>query len=143
MKTAGAPAAIQLTPDRTKLDASGDDLCYLVVEAVDADGNLCPLADNSIEFEVDGPATIAGVGNGDPLSLEDYQANKRKLFYGKALLIVRADEGQGGEVTITAKSEGLEPATTSITTGTMTQLELVVRSRPPVGSRPRWCGFLS
>lgn len=117
VKTAGAPAAIQLTPDRTKLAASGDDLCYLVVEAVDADGNVCPLADNSIEFKVDGPAAIAGVGNGDPLSLEDYLSNKRKLFYGKALVIVRADEGQGGAVTITATGEGLKPATTSITTG--------------------------
>jgi beta-galactosidase len=117
MRTAGKPASIRLTPDRTKLAASGDDLCYLVVEALDADGNLCPLADDTIHFEIDGPATLAGVGNGDPLSIEDYQANHRKLFYGKALLIVRADEGQGGEVKITAKGEGLEPAAVTIESG--------------------------
>ncbi len=114
MKTAGAPAKIRLTPDRKSLAATGDDLCYLLVEAVDADGNLCPLADNLIDFKVDGPATIAGVGNGNPLSIEPYQADHRKLFFGKALLIVRMDEGTGGEVKITASGEGLKPSTAAI-----------------------------
>jgi hypothetical protein len=114
MKTAGDPAKIRLTPDREQINASGDDLCYLLVEALDADGNPCPLADNVIEFEVEGPAEIAGVGNGNPLSLEDYQADHRKLFYGKALLIIRAEEGQGGEISITAKSDGLDSAMSKI-----------------------------
>jgi beta-galactosidase len=114
MKTAGAPAAIRLTPDRSKVTSTGDDLCYLTVEAVDADGNLCPLADNLVEFKVDGPATIAGVGNGNPLSIEPYQADHRKLFYGKAMLIVKADEGPGGKIKITATSDGLQQATSLI-----------------------------
>jgi hypothetical protein len=114
MKTAGAPAAIRLTPDRTKIAATGDDLCYVLVEAVDADGNLCPLADNLVEFKVDGPAAIAGVGNGNPLSIEPYQANHRKLFFGKALLIVRPDEGPGGEIKITATGDALQEATSRI-----------------------------
>jgi hypothetical protein len=114
MKTAGAPAAIRLTPDRTTLASSGDDLCYVLVEAVDTDGNLCPLADNLVEFKIDGPAAIAGVGNGNPLSLEAYQAAERKLFFGKAILILRTEEGPGGKVEITASSAGLAPATTSL-----------------------------
>ncbi len=114
MKTAGAPAAIRLTPDRSKLAATGEDLCYVLVEAVDADGNLCPLADNLIDFKIDGPAEIAGVGNGNPLSLEPYQADHRKLFFGKAMLIVKADEGPGGDVKITASSDGLAPVTANI-----------------------------
>ena len=119
MKTAGAPAAIRLTPDRTKLASTGDDLCYVLVEALDADGNLCPLADNSIEFKIDGPATIAGVGNGDPLSIEAYQEPHRQLFYGKALLIVRPDEGPGGTIGITSQSAGLAPGAVSIESGTV------------------------
>jgi beta-galactosidase len=117
MKTAGEPASIRLTPDRTKLDSTGDDLCYFVVEALDAEGNLCPLAENDIEFQIDGPATIAGVGNGNPISLEDYQANHRKLFYGKALLIVRPDEGAGGKIGVTASSTGLQPASAVLHSG--------------------------
>ena len=67
----------------------------MLVEAVDADGNLCPLADNLVQFKIDGPAEIAGVGNGNPMSLEPYQADHRKLFFGKAMLILRTDEGAG------------------------------------------------
>ena len=107
VRTAGAPAAIRLTPDRTELTATGEDLCYVLVEAVDKDGNLCPLADNLIRFHVDGPGEITAVGNGNPLSLEAFQADHRKLFFGKAMLIVRASEGQGGEINITASSDGL------------------------------------
>jgi beta-galactosidase len=114
IKTAGPPAQIRLTPDRPQLASSGDDLCYVLVEALDAEGNLCPLADNSIEFKIDGPATIAGVGNGDPLSIEAYQERHRRLFFGKALLIVRPDEGPGGPIRITAQSAGLAPASASI-----------------------------
>jgi beta-galactosidase len=115
MRTAGPPAAIRLTPDRKKLSATGGDLCYVLVEAVDADGNECPLADNLIQFKVDGPGEIIGVGNGDPMSLEPDQADHRKLFFGKAMLIVRTDEGEGGTLRITATSDGLKSAETSAT----------------------------
>jgi beta-galactosidase len=114
VKTSGRPATIRLTPDRERIAATGDDLCYVLVEALDADGNPCPLADNVIEFKAEGPAQIAGVGNGDPLSLEAYQAPSRKLFFGKALLILRCDEGDGGTVTVTATGGGLKSAKVAV-----------------------------
>ena len=110
MSTAGKPAAIRLTPDRRELAATGEDLCYILVEALDADGVFCPLADNSVRFKVEGPAEIAGVGNGNPLSLEPFQSDNRKLFYGKAMLILRTKAGQGGQVRVTAESDGIAPA---------------------------------
>lgn len=111
MRTAGPPAKLRLTADGTQLHSSGDDLCYVLVEALDADGTICPLADNLIHFEVDGPAEIAGVGNGNPLSLEPFQADFRKLFMGKMILVARVKEGEGGTVRITATSDGIPPAT--------------------------------
>jgi len=114
MRTAGEPAAVRLTPDRTQLYASGDDLCYILVEAVDDKGMLCPLADNMIKFKIDGPAEIAGVGNGNPMSLEPFQADYRKLFYGKAMLILRIKEDKAGTVRVIAESEGLRPATVTV-----------------------------
>jgi beta-galactosidase len=89
-------------------------LCYVLVEATDAEGNLCPLADNMLQFKIDGPAEIAGVGNGSPLSLEPNQADHRQLFYGKAMPIVRAGEGPGGEIKITAESDGFKPTTATV-----------------------------
>lgn len=114
MRTAGEPAVIRLTPDRNKLKASGEDLCYILVEALDDKGNICTLADNLINFKVEGPAEIAGVGNGDPLSIEPFQADYRKLFYGKAMLILRTKEGLDGEIAVTAASDGLKSAKISV-----------------------------
>jgi beta-galactosidase len=115
MRTAGDCAALRLTPDRNKLNASGDDLAYILVEALDADGTPCPLADDTVHFDVTGPAEIAGVGNGNPLSYEPFQADYRKLFYGKAMLILRTQKGQSGTIRVTATAEGINPAAATLT----------------------------
>jgi beta-galactosidase len=110
MRTAEKPSTLRLTPDRTELSDSGDDLTYVLVEALNAAGNPCPLADALVSFKLTGPAEIAGVSNGDPLSLEPYHADHRKLFFGKAMLIVRPTTGGSGKLRITAMSDGLQPA---------------------------------
>ncbi|MDE6269527.1 MAG: DUF4982 domain-containing protein [Muribaculaceae bacterium] len=113
-RTAGAPAAIRLTPDRARITADGNDLSYITVEVVDADGNLCPWAENEITFEVHGSARNEGVDNGSPISLERFKDNKRKAFYGKAMLILRNDQGKTGPALVRATSPGLESATATI-----------------------------
>ena len=80
----------------------------MLVEAIDKDGNLCPLAMNQVEFEVSGPATIAGVGNGDHHFPHEYVAKSVPLFYGKAMLILRTNEGGGGSIRVKATSAGLK-----------------------------------
>ncbi|UCD51793.1 MAG: DUF4982 domain-containing protein [Phycisphaerales bacterium] len=110
MRTAGEPVKLRLTPDRKRLVTTGEDLSYILVEAADKKGDLCPLADNTVQFEVQGPAEIAGIGNGNPLSLEPFQARSHKLFYGKAMLIIRSLEGRRGSIRVTAHSAGLEEA---------------------------------
>ncbi len=114
MKTAGQPAQIRLTADRREISASGDDLCYVTVELTDAQGTLCPKADNLIRFNVEGPAVIAGVDNGNPQSLEPFQADFRRLFYGKAVLILRSVQDQAGTITVTAHSEGIQSGTIQV-----------------------------
>lgn len=110
MRTASAPAAIRLTPDRTQLAATGEDLSYILVEALDEKGTVCPLADNKIAFTVEGPARIAAVGNGDPMSLDIFTDNTHPLFFGRAMLILRTDLASG-LVKVTAASDGLKPTT--------------------------------
>ncbi|MCC7506814.1 MAG: DUF4982 domain-containing protein [Saprospiraceae bacterium] len=107
VRTAGKPASVRLTPDRSLLRADGDDLSFVLVEVLDAEGNLCPLADHLVRFELSGPADIAGVDNGDPVSLAPFQASEGRVFYGKSMLIVRTREGQRGAVTVKATSSGL------------------------------------
>ena len=114
MQTAGEPAKLRLTPDRKSLKANGDDLSYLLVEAVDQDGNLCPLAMDDVKFTLEGPAAIAGVGNGDHHFPAEFDVDHVTLFYGKAMLIVRAIEGKGGSIRVTAMSKGLREAEASL-----------------------------
>jgi len=106
LKTAGAPYQIRITPDRSVIHADGLDLSYLLVEAYDKDGNPCPLADNLIDISLSGPGHIAGVGNGNPQSFDPFQANRVKLFYGKAMIIIGSDSKKG-DMKITATSNGM------------------------------------
>jgi len=76
--------------------------------------NLTTLADNRVELDVTGPARIAGVGNGNPQSLEPFVADYRKLFYGKAMLILRTQAGEEGEIRVRATSRGLRSAVVTL-----------------------------
>lgn len=114
IRTAGEPYAIRLTPDRNVISSDRNDLSYITVEIVDKDGNLCPWAENEVRFEVEGAAYNAGVDNGSPISLEPFKSDRRKAFYGKAMLIVRSN-GNSGEIHIAAKSSGLKDGNTVLT----------------------------
>jgi beta-galactosidase len=116
-KTAGDPVRLILTPDRKEITADGYDLSYVLVEAVDNEGNLCPLADDVVTFKLDGPAEFAGIGNGNPLSLEPFQAPQHSLFHGKAMLLLRSIEGMSGTVTAAATAEGYDTAQVQVRTG--------------------------
>jgi beta-galactosidase len=107
MKTAGEPYKLKLTPDRKVIKADGNDLSYILIEAIDKNGNNCSLAANNIEIKINGAAKIAGVGNGNPQSFESFKSNSVQLFYGKAMLNVSA-EFTKGNVTIETTSKGLK-----------------------------------
>ena len=111
--TAGEPAQIRLTPDRATIKADGKDLSFITVEILDEDGNLCPNADNLVEFNISGNGFIAGVDNGSPISLERFKDSKRKAFYGKCLVVVQ-NNLKPGKIQIEATSEGLKHAQTTI-----------------------------
>jgi beta-galactosidase len=114
MRTAGEPAGLRLSPDRKSLKAGGDDLSYVLVEAVDKDGNVCPLAMNDVRFKIEGPAGIAGVANGDHHFPAEFVDDHVTLFYGKAMLVVRTTEDRGGAIRVNATSEGLRPGQVSL-----------------------------
>jgi len=107
--TAGEPTQIRLTPDRSTIKADGTDLSFVTVEILDKDGNLCPNADNQVQFEISGNGFIAGVDNGSPISLERFKDNKRKAFYGKCLVVIQ-NNGKEGKIRLDAQAEGLNRA---------------------------------
>lgn len=112
VETAGEPARLRLTPDRTVIKADGNDLSYILVEVRDSEGRLCPDAENLIHFKVEGAGRNEGVDNGSPISLERFKSDSRKAFHGKAMLIVRND-GSPGPISVSASSPQL--TSTSVT----------------------------
>jgi len=57
LRTAGEPAQVRLTADRTSLQASGQDLAFITVEAVDANGQPVTVSiggQNTLRITTDG-----------------------------------------------------------------------------------------
>jgi beta-galactosidase len=117
--TTGPTVAIRLTADRTEINADGEDIAILKVEALDKEGRPVPTAGNVIAFKVSGAGVLIGVGNGDPNCQESDKEPKRSLFNGLAQVIVQASR-EPGEIHIEATKEGwdgpeLTPAKLAIT----------------------------
>lgn len=70
IETTGVPAGIRLTPDRSTINAEGEDVSLVTVAVIDAKGRVVPTANDTISFTLDGPGRIIGVGNGDSTCLE-------------------------------------------------------------------------
>jgi beta-galactosidase len=119
-ETTGPTVAIRLTADRTEIDADGEDVSILKVEALDKEGRPVPTASNLIAFKVSGAGSLIGVGNGDPNCQESDKEPKRSLFNGLAQVIVQSTK-RSGEIHIEAVKEGwdgpeLTPAKLTVTT---------------------------
>ena len=102
--------------DRSVLEADGDDLSFVTVRIEDQQGHLCPLADNMVSFQVWGAGKLAAVDNGNPATVEPFHANYRKAFNGLALLIVRSNPREAGQIQVVATGAGLAPARLAIET---------------------------
>jgi beta-galactosidase len=113
LTTAGEATQLRLTADRDVVRADGQDLSFITVEALDARGRMQPNASPMIEFQISGPGVIAAVGNGDGTSDEPYQGHQRRLFHGRALVVVRTSKTPG-TIELTATAPGLAPARQSI-----------------------------
>jgi len=70
VETTGDAVVVQLKPNRSIINADGEDVSVVTVSATDVKGRAVPVAQNLIHFELSGPGKILGVGNGDPSSHE-------------------------------------------------------------------------
>ena len=58
IKTAGEPAAIVLSPDRSEISADGSDLSFITVTVVDKDNIPVPHADNLVNSRLRAQAPL-------------------------------------------------------------------------------------
>jgi beta-galactosidase len=110
LKTAGAPNRIELLPDVKQLTADGCDICHVEFRVTDSNGVHVPDAENEVTFELDGPAEILGIENGNLNGPVDYKGRTQKVFHGRGLAILQST-AHAGKITFKASSPGLEAAT--------------------------------
>ena len=114
IRTAGQPAAVRLS-----VDYQGKDLCFVCADIVDAQGNICPWAEDRVYFTASDGATVVATDNGCQTSMERlrvgdgtsgmrFTAPQRKTFFGKCLAVVR------GKGVLKAQAIGLKDGTLKI-----------------------------
>ena len=95
LKTAGEPARLRLTPDRTTMTADGQSLTFITVEVVDKQGTPVPEAAISCEAIVKGAGTLLAFASADLKDTEPYTSPHVKTWKGRALLVVRSTQKKG------------------------------------------------
>ncbi|HWE86009.1 MAG TPA: beta-galactosidase GalA [Terracidiphilus sp.] len=130
-ETTGEPTQIRLSADRTEIDADGEDLAVIKVEALDKDGRLVPTAMNKLAFNVSGAGMLIGVGNGDPNCQESDKEPKRSLFNGLAQVIVQSMR-QPGEIHIEATKDPKQWDAPELTPAKLTITTKAANPRPAV-----------
>ncbi|WP_052444736.1 glycoside hydrolase family 2 TIM barrel-domain containing protein [Flammeovirga sp. OC4] len=117
INTTGRAKNIELSADRQVISCNdGEDLVYITAKAVDQNGNFCATFNGELQFDVKGTGTFEASGNGDAASLITPNNKKLKFFNGLALVIARANEGQEGTITISAKGKGLKSTSIEVET---------------------------
>jgi beta-galactosidase len=109
VRTAGKPHHLELSTDKTELSADGNDLAYVTVSVVDKDGNLCPNADNQLQFKVSGAGTYRAACNGDATSVEQFHLPTMKTFSGKLVVTIQSSE-KSGDIALEVSGKGLKKA---------------------------------
>lgn len=84
------------------LEDNGHDAAIVNTCLVDQKGTVLPNAEEMVYFEVQ-HGKVLGVGNGNPISHEPDSASYRRLYHGKAQLILKANSGR--PVVIKARTE--------------------------------------
>ena len=95
----GDTVGLRLILDRKLLSATGEDLAFLSIEAVDAKGRVQPNAQNTVDLMVQGPGTSIGVGNGTTKDDSSYAGDSFALFHGRALAVIRSTR-EIGEIAV-------------------------------------------
>lgn len=107
LKTAGPPAKIILTADKSTIANDWDDVVFITATVTDENGIPCLIADNKIKFSTEGSGMIAAVDNANLFSTELFIAKERQAYKGTSIAILKAN-ANAGTIRITAVADGLK-----------------------------------
>jgi beta-galactosidase len=113
LQTAGDPKAIKLTlhTGPKGLQADGNDVALIDFEVVDAQGRRCPTDEARVDFDTSGPVIWRGGFNAAKLNTTNNKYLDTECGINR--VAIRSTTTPGA-ITITAKRDGLAPATIEI-----------------------------
>lgn len=103
LSTAGEPARLRLTADKPAFKADGQDLVFITVEVVDAQGRVCPDAAIPCEAFVQGQGCLMAFATANLQDREPKTSPRVTTWKGRALLVVRSSKNKG-KATVSIKS---------------------------------------
>lgn len=108
LRTAGKPAGVDVSLDRTQLRANGEDLAYITIALVDDNGTPAynQSDDRQVNVRVVGAGELAGMGNGKPNDISSFQSGPWKTFHGRVVAVVRSAL-QAGPIEVQVDVNGL------------------------------------
>ena len=115
LETTGKAVKLIAEPDNANWKADGQDLQHIRLTAVDTKGRKVLLAQDELQFTVEGDARIVAVSNGDITSDELNVTNHRRLWQGSALVILRAGQSPS-KITLHTTSPDFKPLHTKLET---------------------------
>jgi beta-galactosidase len=108
METTGKAVSLKIELENSDWKADGMDLQYIKVYAVDSKGRKVPTATGELTFDVNGAAKLIAVDNGDHSSDDLFDGNKKVLYKGFAMAILRSTQ-KAGIVKLKVTGIGLKP----------------------------------
>jgi hypothetical protein len=106
LATGGPAVTLALKPDRNRISAHSADLCFVEITALDENGAAVYTESGAVTVELQGGGTLLALGTADPMpdSALPFRGHTTPLYHGRALAVIRGEEGAQGCL-LTAKLE--------------------------------------
>lgn len=116
IETSGPAVKLVAEADNDDWRADGMDLQHVAVTAVDSRGRVDVGCAEKVQFEVEGPADIVGIINGDIYSEELTVGDSRRLYDGTLTVILRSRPEAGDVLLKASTADGKKSATLRVST---------------------------
>lgn len=110
LRSSQGDLGLRMVSEGHSIAADGNDLIFAEIAITDQNGIVEMLADEKVALSVAGPGELIGFGTAAPAPDEEFTADARTTFRGRALAVIRST-GKPGRITITATSQNLGSAT--------------------------------
>lgn len=111
--TAENKTILTLRPEKELAKADTGSLVFVEVALTDSAGIEKMLEDRKVNITIAGPASLAAVGSGNPVTEENFTGNSYTTWFGRMGFYIRSN-GERGEAIVTVQAEGLEGKTRTI-----------------------------